>query len=90
MSVNATTLLLHSTQSSFLFLGQLKNLHKSCLVAFRQKLLEGLRGDDHSFADVVTMARETCEEVFTTGAKVDLGEGIGAFEEEAKIVSGQL
>jgi protein SEY1 len=80
-----------------LFLGQLKNLHKSCLVAFKQELLEGLRGDDYSFADVVAKARETCEEVFTTGAKEALVEGtdwtweeeLELLKEEAKIVSDQ-
>ena len=59
--------------------------------------LEGLRGDDHSFADVINMARETCEEVFTTGAKEALVEGkdwtweeeLELLKEEAKIVSGQ-
>ena len=80
-----------------LFLGQLKNLHKSCLVAFKQELLEGLRGDDYSFADVVAKARETCEEVFTTDAKEALVEGtdwtweeeLELLKEEAKIVSDQ-
>ena len=80
-----------------LFLGQLKNLHKSCLVAFKQELLEGLHGDDYSFADVVTKARETCEGVFTTGAKEALVEGtdwtweeeLELLKEEAKIVSDQ-
>ena len=80
-----------------LFLGQLKNLHKSCLVAFKQELLEGLRGDDYSFADVVAKARETCEGVFTTGAKESLVEGtdwtweeeLELLKEEAKIVSDQ-
>ena len=80
-----------------LFLGQLKNLHKSCLVAFKQELLEGLRGDDYSFADVVAKARETCKEVFTIGAKEALVEGtdwtweeeLELLKEEAKIVSDQ-
>ena len=80
-----------------LFLGQLKNLHKSCLVAFKQELLEGLRGDDYSFVDVVTKARETCEQVFTTGAKEALVEGtdwtweeeLELLKEEVKIVSDQ-
>jgi hypothetical protein len=80
-----------------LFLGQLKNVHKSCLVAFKQELLEGLRGDDYSFSDVVAKARETCEGVFTTGAKEALVEGtdwtweeeLELLKEEAKIVSDQ-
>lgn len=52
-----------------LFLGQLKNLHKSCLSAFKKELLEGLRGDEYSFADVVGKARTKCETRFADGAK---------------------
>ena len=58
-----------------LFCGQLKNLHKPCLVAFKQELLEGLQGDDYIFANVVAKARETCEGVFTIRAKEALVEG---------------
>lgn len=52
-----------------LFLGQLKNMHKSCLSAFRKELLDGLRGDEYSFADVVGKARTKCETRFADGAK---------------------
>lgn len=52
-----------------LFLGQLKNLHKTCLVAFKKELLEGLRGEDYSFAHVVSEARQKCESTFSKGAK---------------------
>lgn len=52
-----------------LFLGQLKNLHKSCLSAFKTELLQGLRGDEYSFADVVEKARIKCETRFADGAK---------------------
>ncbi|KAF8160733.1 RHD3/Sey1 [Crassisporium funariophilum] len=52
-----------------LFLGQLKNLHKSCLVAFKKEMLDGLRGEGYSFAGVVANARKRCEDTFTTGAK---------------------
>ncbi|KAG1752794.1 RHD3/Sey1 [Suillus lakei] len=52
-----------------LFLGQLKNLHKSCLSAFKKELLEGLRGEEYSFADVVGKARTKCETRFADGAK---------------------
>ncbi|OAX39781.1 root hair defective 3 GTP-binding protein [Rhizopogon vinicolor AM-OR11-026] len=51
-----------------LFLGQLKNLHKSCLSAFKKELLEGLRGEEYNFADVVGKARTKCETQFTDGA----------------------
>lgn len=80
-----------------LFLGQLKNLHKSCLVAFKKEMLEGLRGEEYSFADVVAKARETCEGVFTTVAKEALVEGadwsweeeLELLKEEVKIVADQ-
>lgn len=52
-----------------LFLGQLKNLHKSCLSSFKRELLEGLRGDEYSFADVVGKAQTKCETRFADGAK---------------------
>ncbi|KAL0956809.1 hypothetical protein HGRIS_002922 [Hohenbuehelia grisea] len=51
-----------------LFLGQLKNLHKSCLVAFKQEMLDGMRGNDYSFADVVLKAQAQCEKRFQEGA----------------------
>ncbi|KAF9460714.1 RHD3/Sey1 [Collybia nuda] len=52
-----------------LFLGQLKNLHKSCLVTFKKTMLDGLRGETYSFADVVSKARDECEQTFSEGAK---------------------
>ena len=52
-----------------LFLGQLKNLHKLCLVSFKDELLSALKGDDYSFADVVETARSTWEGKFTGTAK---------------------
>ncbi|KLO18325.1 root hair defective 3 GTP-binding protein [Schizopora paradoxa] len=52
-----------------LFLGQLKNLHKACLVTFKKEMLEGLRGENSNFADVVTAAKDKCEVSFVTAAK---------------------
>ncbi|KAH7927542.1 root hair defective 3 GTP-binding protein [Leucogyrophana mollusca] len=52
-----------------LFLGQLKNMHKLCLVAFKKEMLDGMRGDEYNFADVVGKARDKCETRFTEGAK---------------------
>ncbi|KAG2128946.1 RHD3/Sey1 [Suillus bovinus] len=52
-----------------LFLGQLKNLHRSCLSSFKRELLEGLRGDEYNFADVVGKAQTKCEKRFADGAK---------------------
>ena len=74
-----------------LFLGQLKNLHKSCLVAFKKEMLEGMRGEEYSFADVVINARETCEVVFTTGAKEALVEGTDwSWEEELELLKEEV
>lgn len=64
---------LDSTLST-LFLGQLKNLHKLCLVAFKKELLNGLRGETYDFAHVVSKAREQCEGRFSEGAKEALVE----------------
>ncbi|KAF7305921.1 Protein SEY1 [Mycena chlorophos] len=58
-----------------LFLGQLKNLHKTCLVAFKKELLDGLRGEGYNFADVVSKARERCLGRFEAAAKEALIEG---------------
>ncbi|KAJ3775731.1 RHD3/Sey1 [Lentinula raphanica] len=52
-----------------LFLGQLKNLHKACLGAFKKEILEGLKGEEYNFADVVSKAKAKCETEFATGAK---------------------
>ncbi|KAJ7873867.1 RHD3/Sey1 [Mycena olivaceomarginata] len=57
-----------------LFLGQLKNLHKTCLVAFKKEMLDGLHGEGYSFADVVATARQRCLGRFETGAKEALVE----------------
>ncbi|KAK6997085.1 protein SEY1 [Favolaschia claudopus] len=57
-----------------LFLGQLKNLHKTCLVAFKKEMLDGLHGEGYSFADVVSTARERCLGRFEAGAKEALVE----------------
>ncbi|KAJ3788088.1 RHD3/Sey1 [Lentinula aff. detonsa] len=52
-----------------LFLGQLKNLHKACLGAFKKDILDGLKGEEYNFADVVSKAKAKCENKFTEGAK---------------------
>ncbi|KAJ3808833.1 RHD3/Sey1 [Lentinula aff. lateritia] len=52
-----------------LFLGQLKNLHKACLGAFKKDVLEGMKGEEYNFADVVSKAKVKCDNRFTTGAK---------------------
>jgi hypothetical protein len=76
-----------------LFLGQLKNLHKSCLATFKSDVLGGLKGEDYSFADVVGRARETAESVFTKGAKeavVEEGNADWAWEDELGLLKEEL
>jgi protein SEY1 len=53
---------------SSLYLGQLKNLHKSVLVAFKKSMLDGMKMEGYNFADVCDKARETCEKRFVDGA----------------------
>ncbi|PPQ98784.1 hypothetical protein CVT24_003342 [Panaeolus cyanescens] len=52
-----------------LYLGQVKNLHKSCLVTFKKEMQDGLKGEEYNFADVVLKARQTCETTFANGAQ---------------------
>lgn len=52
-----------------LFLGQLKNLHKSCLVAFKKQMMDGMKGDGYNFAEIVSKARKNAEGTFSSGAK---------------------
>ncbi|KIP06964.1 hypothetical protein PHLGIDRAFT_90150 [Phlebiopsis gigantea 11061_1 CR5-6] len=52
-----------------LFFGQLKNLHKSSLVHFKQEMHEGMRGENYNFAEIVQQAKERCETAFEDGAK---------------------
>lgn len=51
-----------------LFLGQLKNLHKLCLVTFKKELLDSLKGDSYNFANVVFIAEERSIRTFSDGA----------------------
>ena len=54
-------------------------------------MLEGMRGEEYSFADVVFNARETCEVVFTTGAKEALVEGTDwSWEEELELLKEEV
>lgn len=74
-----------------LFLGQLKNLHKSCLVQFKKEMLDGLKGDDYSFADVVAKARERCETRFKTGAQEAVVEGTDwTWDDEMNLLNDEI
>lgn len=74
-----------------LFLGQLKNAHKLCVVTFKQDLLNGLKGDDYDFAEVVTKATKKCEEAFSTVAKEAMVEGTDwNWEEELEVIKDEI
>ncbi|KAF8595084.1 root hair defective 3 GTP-binding protein [Ceratobasidium sp. AG-I] len=51
-----------------LFVGQIKNLHKGSLSAFKKEVLDGVKIEGYSFADVVGGAREKWEGRFREGA----------------------
>ncbi len=80
-----------------LFFGQLKNLHKSCLVAYKKEMIDGMRGEGYNFAEVVAAARERLEKRFLEGAQEAIVEGtdwsyeeeLGLLREEARIVADQ-
>ncbi|PWN26932.1 root hair defective 3 GTP-binding protein [Jaminaea rosea] len=58
---------LNSTLSPF-YLGQLKNLHKSILAAFKASVLDKLRGEGYDFASVVSTERERALTTFEKNA----------------------
>jgi hypothetical protein len=80
-----------------LFLGQLKNLHKSCLVSFKREMLDGMRGEGYNFAEIVSGGRSKFEQMFLTGAKELLIDGVNwnydeeysSFQEEIQLVARQ-
>ncbi|KAG6850134.1 Dynamin-like GTPase that mediates homotypic ER fusion [Arthromyces matolae] len=80
-----------------LFLGQLKNLHKTCLVAFKKEMLDGLHGESYNFADVVIQAQKRCVDTFCTGAQEALVDGtdwvwqdeLESLEEDVRAVADQ-
>ncbi|PPQ70293.1 hypothetical protein CVT25_014615 [Psilocybe cyanescens] len=74
-----------------LYLGQLKNLHKSCLAAFKKEMLDGLKGEGYSFADVIAKARGTCEGSFSTAAKeATIEETDWSWEEELQLLKEEI
>ncbi|KAJ6625760.1 RHD3/Sey1 [Mycena sp. CBHHK59/15] len=79
------------TTLSPLFLGQLKNMHKTCLVAFKKEMLDGLHGEGYNFADVVSKARARCLGRFETGAKEALVEATDwAWEDEMELLKEEV
>lgn len=82
--------MLDSTLSP-LFQGQLKNLAKQSLVTFKQEILDGLKGDNYDFAEIVGAARKRCQQRFVDGAKEALVEGTDwSFEEDFNALSEEV
>ncbi|CAE6527701.1 unnamed protein product, partial [Rhizoctonia solani] len=81
-----------------LFLGQVKNLHKSCLSSFKKEVLDGVKAEGYSFADLVGGAREKWEGRFREGAAEALlletdwtyEEELTSLQQEFGIVADQL
>ena len=72
-----------------LFLGQLKNLYKSCLSAFKKELLE--IGEAYNFADASGKARTKIETRFADGAKEALLEDTNwTWEHELGSLRGEI
>lgn len=84
------TAALDSTLSP-LFLGQLKNLHKFCLVQFKKALLDGLKGEEYDFGHVVANARAKWESKFEESAKEAFVEGTDwVWEEELDLLKEEI
>lgn len=74
-----------------MFLGQLKNLHKACLTAFKKEIVDGMKGEGYDFAEIVTKARSTCETRFTEGAKEALIEDTDwVWEDELELLKEEV
>jgi hypothetical protein len=79
-----------------LFLGQLKNLHKSCLLEFKKALSDGLKGEGYNFAEVVKRANARCEGRFEECAREAVvvegeeGKGMWNWQEELESLKGEI
>ncbi|KAH9948961.1 protein SEY1 [Amylocystis lapponica] len=74
-----------------LFVGQLKNLHKTCLVTFKSEMQDGMRGEGYNFADVVAAARERCQKRFVETAQESLLEDTEwSYEEELSFLRDEV
>ncbi|KAL1695088.1 RHD3/Sey1 [Schizophyllum commune] len=74
-----------------MFLGQLKNLHKACLTAFKKEIVDGMKGEGYDFAEIVTKARSTCETRFTEGAREALIEDTDwVWEDELELLKEEV
>ncbi|KAG8710512.1 Dynamin-like GTPase that mediates homotypic ER fusion [Ceratobasidium sp. 395] len=70
-----------------LFLGQTKNLHKLCLSSFKKEVLDGVKTEGYSFADVVGGAREKWEGRFReSAAEALLPDTDWSYDEELELL----
>lgn len=80
-----------------LFLGQLKNLHKTILASFKKSIVEKLRGEGYDFGQVVSQERKRAEAQFKGAATLllladtdwSLSEEVAQFEQEIDQVANQ-
>ncbi|KAM6501966.1 RHD3/Sey1 [Amanita muscaria] len=80
-----------NTTLSALFVGQLRNLHKASLVAFKQQMVNGVKDEKYNFANVVAEARKFCEDTFMSGAKEALIEGTDwSWQEELELLKEEI
>lgn len=87
---------LNSTLSP-LFLGQLKNLHKTVLASFKTSILDKLRGDNYDFGQVVSKERSKAIETFTAASALitladtdwSTNEEVSQFEESIDQIANQ-
>ncbi|KAI5118453.1 hypothetical protein M0805_006272 [Coniferiporia weirii] len=74
-----------------LFLGQLKNLHKSALLTFKKEMVEGMRVEGYNFADVCLEAEGRCEKCFVDGAEeAKLEDTDWAWEDELELLREEI
>ncbi|KAF8647142.1 hypothetical protein AX16_006973 [Volvariella volvacea WC 439] len=81
-----------------LFLGQIKNLHKQCLTAFKKALQDGLKGENYNYVDVLAKAQAELEKAFTSvaaeakieGAAWEWEDDFALLKEEARSVADQF
>lgn len=74
-----------------LFLGQVKNLHKSTLLSFKNQMSEGMRAEGYNFADVCRDAEKRCETSFTDAAKeAKLEDTDWAWEDELELLREEM
>ncbi|KZP11511.1 RHD3-domain-containing protein [Athelia psychrophila] len=80
-----------SREAAALFFGQLNDLRTSCLAQFKKETLDGLKGDNYHFANVVAKARERCETRFKISAQEAVVEGTDwTWDEEMNLLRNEI